>query len=122
MISDYTELFCQKTSSLTMQSSLFSHFKHHITYKGLVEISPSWAIIFICELYDGSTFDVEIANRCGILNKNLWSNVDDVVVDREITRKENLEPLGANPDIPSFLAGEHQPSRKVKLRRQYEFM
>ena len=75
-------MFCEKTSSLTMQSSLFSHFKHHITYKDLVEISPSGAIIFICELYDDSTFDVEIANRCGILNKNLWSKDDDVVVDR----------------------------------------
>ena len=30
-----TELFCRKPSSLTIQSSFFSHYKHHITYKGL---------------------------------------------------------------------------------------
>ena len=42
------------------------------------------------------------------------------MVDTEITRKENLEPLGANPDIPSFLVGEHQPSRKAKLRIHVE--
>ena len=29
VIIDCTELFCQKPSSLTIQSSLFSHYKHH---------------------------------------------------------------------------------------------
>ena len=36
VIIDCTELFCQRPSSLTIQSSLFSHYKHHVTYKGLV--------------------------------------------------------------------------------------
>ena len=47
VIIDSTELFCQKPSSLTIQSSLFSHYKHHITYKGLVGISPSGAVTFL---------------------------------------------------------------------------
>ena len=79
MIIDRIELFCQKESSLTIQSTLFSHYKHHITYKGLVQISPSAAITFINELYDGSTSDVEVVKRCGILNKALWGRDDDIM-------------------------------------------
>ena len=57
--------------------------------KGLVGISPSGAITFISELYDGSTSDVEIVKRCGILNKELWSKDDDVMADRGFTIKNS---------------------------------
>ena len=111
VIIDYTELFYQKPSSLTIQSSLFSHYKHHITCKGLIGISPSGAITFVSELYDGSTSDVEIVKRCGILNKELWSRDDDVMADRGFTIKKQLEPLGITLSIPSFLAGKDQLSQ-----------
>ena len=88
-IIDCTELFCQKPSSLTIQSSLFSQYKHHITYKDLVGISPSGAITFVSELYDGSTSDVETVKRCGILNKELWSKDYGVMTDRGFTIKNN---------------------------------
>ena len=112
MIIDCTELFCQKPSSLTIQSSLFFHYKHHITYKGLVGISPSGAITFISELYDGSTSDVEIVKRCGILNKELWSKDDDLQL------KKQLEPLGVTLNIPSFLAGKDQLSQEEVTESQ----
>ena len=112
MIIDCTELFCQKPSSLTIQSSLFSHYKHHITYKGLVGIFPSGAITFISELYDGSTSDVEIVKRCGILNKELWSKDDDLQL------KKQLEPLGVTLNIPSFLAGKDQLSQEEVTESQ----
>ena len=38
---DCTKLFCQRPPSLTTQSSLFSHYKHHVTHKNLVGIAPS---------------------------------------------------------------------------------
>ena len=60
VIIDCTELLCLKPSSLTIQSSLFSHYKHHITYKDLVGIFPSGVITFISELYYGFTSNVEI--------------------------------------------------------------
>ena len=66
VIIDCTELFCLKLSSLIIQSSLFSHYKHHITYKDLVGISPSRAKAFINELYYGSTSDVEIVKDMAI--------------------------------------------------------
>ena len=59
-IIDCTELFCQKSSSLTIQSILLSHYKHHTIYKVLVGVSPSGAVTFVSELFDGSTSDVEI--------------------------------------------------------------
>ena len=105
VIIDCTEVFCQKSSSLTIQSSLFSHFKHHITYKGLVGISPSGAITFISELYDGSISDVEIVKRCGILNEELSRKDDEVMANRVLAIKQ-LEPLGVTLNIPSLLAGK----------------
>ena len=118
VIIDCTELFCQKPSSLTIQSSLFSHYKHHITYKGLVGISPSEAITFVSELYDGPTSDVEIAKGCGILNKKLCSKDDDVMADRRFTIKKQLEPLGVTLNIPSFLAEKGQLSQEEVTESQ----
>ena len=118
VIIDCTELFCQKPFSLTIQSSLFSHYKDHITYKGLIGISPSGAITFVSELYDGSTSDVEIVKRCGILNKELWSKDDDVMADRGFTIKKQLEPLGVTLNIPSFLAGKDQLSQEEVTESQ----
>ena len=55
-------------SSLKAQPNLYSSYKHHVTYKGLVGISPSGAIIFISQLYDGTISDKEIVARSGILD------------------------------------------------------
>ena len=85
VIIDCTEVFYQKPSGLTNQSSLFSYYKHNITFEVLVRTPSSGAITIICELYDGSTSDAitiiselydgslsdaEIVKRCGILKKN----------------------------------------------------
>ena len=67
-IIDCAELFCQIPSSLSTQSCMYSHYKSHITYKGLLEIAPSGAITFIIQLYDGSISDKEIARTSGILD------------------------------------------------------
>ena len=112
VIIDSTELFCQKPSSLTIQSSLFFHYKDHITYKGPVGISPYGAITFISELYDGSTSDVEMVKRCAILNKELWSKDDGDMAERGFTIKKQLEPLDVTLNIPSFLGGKDQLSHE----------
>ena len=74
-ILDCTELFCQSPSSLKAQSSLYSFYKHHVTYKGLVGISPSGAIIFISQLYDGSISDKKIVGKSGILDPRFGKKV-----------------------------------------------
>ena len=87
-IIDCTELFCQRPSSLTIQSSLYSSYKHQVTYKGLVEIAPSGSIIFISHLYEGSISDKEIVARSGIVSHELWSEVDSLMADRGFTIQE----------------------------------
>ena len=71
-IIDCTELFCQRRSSLSIQSSLYSSYMHHVTYKGLIGIAPSGAVTFISNLHPGSISDKEIVSRSGLLNKALW--------------------------------------------------
>ena len=45
-IIDCTEIFCESTSALDLQSVTYSHYKHHNTFKGLVAISPSGAVTY----------------------------------------------------------------------------
>ena len=111
-IIDCTELFCQRPSSLAIQSSLFSHYKHHVTYKGLVGIAPSGAITFVGELFDGSISDVEIVKRSGILQKEFWEDGDSVMADRGFTIADLLSPMGVSLNIPSFLRGKDQLSHE----------
>ena len=53
-IIDCTELFCQRPSSLASQSHMYSHYKTHVTYKGLIGIAPSGATTFVSQLFEGS--------------------------------------------------------------------
>ena len=107
-IIDCTELYCQRPSSLATQSSLYSHYKSHVTYKGLLGISPSGAITFISQLFDGSISDKEIVRQSGFLEKSLWSPGDSVMADRGFTIEEDLKPLNVALNIPSFLRGRSQ--------------
>ena len=106
VIIDSTELFCQKPSSLTIQSSLFFHYKDHITYKGPLGISPYGAITFISELYDGSTSDVEMVKRYAILNKELWSKDDDDMAERGFTIKKTVGASRCYSQHPFLLRRE----------------
>ena len=90
-ILDCTELYCQRPSSLSTQSSLCSHYESHVTYKGLIGVSPSGSITFVSQLYDGSISDKEIVRKSGILEKELWSPRDIVMADRGFTIEGDLK-------------------------------
>ena len=109
-IIDCTELFCQRPSSLATQSSMYSFYKSHVTYKGLLGISPSGAITFVSQLYEGSISDKEIVERSGLMNPNLWEENDSLMADRGFTIKDLLDPLKVELNIPSFLEGRAQLS------------
>ncbi|XP_065667903.1 uncharacterized protein LOC136088155 [Hydra vulgaris] len=111
-IIDCTELFCQKPSSLRHQSSLFSSYKHHVTYKGLLGISPSGAITFINQLYNGAISVKEIVVRSGFLNKELWNKNESVMADRGFTISDHLNTINVKLNIPSFLNGQLQLSKE----------
>ena len=84
-IIDCTEMFCQRPSSQSSQSAMYSNYKHRVTYKGLLGISPSGGITFISELYEGSITDKEIVKRSGLLNKILWDDNNSIMADRGFT-------------------------------------
>ena len=107
-IIDCTELYCQRPSSLSTQSAMYSHYKSHVTYKGLIGISPSGSVIFSSELYDGSISDKEIVRKSGILQSELWTPGDSIMADRGFTIEDELRPLNIHLNIPSFLGGRAQ--------------
>ena len=78
---------------------MYSNYKHHVTYKELLEIAPSGAITFIKELYEGSISDKEIVKRSGILNKNLWDDNDSIMAERGFTIQNELAPLNVELNI-----------------------
>ena len=107
-IIDCTELFCQRPSSMSIQSHMYSQYKSHVTYKGLVGISPAGAVTFVSQLYEGCISDNEIVKRSGFLEKDLWSNGDSVMADRGFTIEEDLKPLNVKLNIPAFLDQRQQ--------------
>ena len=107
-ILDCTELFCQRPFSLSTQSSLYSHYKSHITYKGLIGASSSDSITFVSQLHDGSISDKEIVRKSGILEKELWPPENSVMADRGFTIESDLKELNVDLNIPSLLGGRAQ--------------
>ena len=87
---------------------MYSSYKHHVTYKGLLGIAPSGAITFVSQLYPGSISDKEIVTRSGILNQDLWQNGDSIMADRGFIVSDEFENIGVSLNIPAFLAGREQ--------------
>ena len=119
----FTVLFCQSTSSLNTQSCLYLSYKSHVTYKGLVGIAPSRAVIFFSQLYEGSISDKEIVNRSGFLKKELWSDGDSVMADRGFTKHNELARVGVSLNIPAFLGGrDYLTEAEVKASQTIAFV
>ena len=107
-ILDCAELYCQRLSSLSTQSSLYSHHKSYVTYKGLIGVSPSVSMTFDSELYDDSISDKKIVRKSGILEKELWSPGESVMTDCGFTIESELKELKVDLNIPSFLGRRAQ--------------
>ena len=88
-----TELFGQRPSLLKTQSNLYSFYKHHVIYKGLVSISTFEAVIFICQLYNGSISDKDIMAKSGILDPQFWEEGDSCMADMGCTIADNFKTL-----------------------------
>jgi hypothetical protein len=84
----------------------------------LLGISPSGAITFISQLYDGSISDKEIVIRSGFLNKELWNENDSVMADRGFTISDHLNTINVKLNIPSFLNGQLQLSKEDATESQ----
>ena len=79
--------------------SLYSRDKSHVTYKGLIGVSPSGSITFV--VYSK-------VRKSGILEKEPWNPGDSAMADRGFTIEHNLKELKVDSNIPSFLGGRAQ--------------
>lgn len=62
-ILDCTELKCELPKDYQRHSEMYSDYKSHDTFKGLVCISPSGWITFVSQLYPGRISDKELVER-----------------------------------------------------------
>ena len=119
-----------------MQSSTWSSYKHHNTFKFLIACTPNGAICFVSPLFFGSISDVELTQISGFIQqlegRNGISIIEltqisgfiqqlegrngiSIMADRGSTVKDQLAKIGVDLNIPPFLEGRCQlPTDEVK--------
>ena len=117
-IIDCTEIFCEAATDLNIQSSTYSHYKHHNTFKGLIAISPSGAVTFISRLYGGATSDKEITRASGLFN--LLEVGDHVMADKGFDIVYDVMSIGVKLNVPPKLkrANTQMPKSHVITTRK----
>ena len=106
LIIDCLELHCEVPSSLPLQSQLYSTYKSHTTFKGLIGIVPSGALAFISELFTGSISDRELFKQSGLLK--LLETVPrgkSLMADQGFDIEDLIAPLGITLNVPARKAG-----------------
>ena len=71
---------CEKPQDLQKQSELYSEYKSHNTFKGLVGISPDVWMTFVSGLYGGSISDREVVEKSHFID--LLDHNDLIMADR----------------------------------------
>ena len=115
-IIDATELRCQVPSSLSLPSQMYSSYKSHTTYKGLVGIAPNGAFIFVSQLFTGSISDRELTERSSILNLLQYVPAGkSIMADRGFAIQDLLAKYNILLNIPAFRnsAAAHLEERAV---------
>ncbi len=110
IILDCTEIFVQTPSSLENKSQTYSHYKSHNTFKALVGISMTGAVVLVSKLYGGSASDVFITRQSGLLE--LLETGDAVMVDKGfINLKSDFKGKNIKLYCPPFLSSSSQLSK-----------
>lgn len=119
---DCTEFFCQTPRDYGQQGNVYSSYKHHTTMKALIAVTPKGAACFVSDLYEGSVSDVEIFEKCGILQHIEPGDV--LLVDKGFKVQDLLLSKQATIKIPAFLgkrasltAEEEMDTRRVAKAR-----
>ena len=67
VIVDATELKIQFPSSLQKHSESYSTYKSHTTFNSLIGVDPNGSIMFVPQLFEGSSSDKQIVHSSGFL-------------------------------------------------------
>jgi hypothetical protein len=117
IILDCTEIFVQTPSSLENQSQTYSNYKSHNTFKALVGISTTGAVVFISKLWGGSASDVEITRRSGLID--MLDSGDAVMVDKGFVHlKSDLSKKGVKLYCPPFKTKDQFTKEEVECTRR----
>jgi hypothetical protein len=111
VIIDCTELYVQRAKNPTAQSSTWSNYKSHNTYKALVCISPNGQFVFVSKLWTGNISDRAITERSGFID--LLEKGDHVMADRGFLIKDLLLKKGAYLNMPPFTRKANHGKGKI---------
>ena len=106
IIIDATEFPIERPSSLLSQACTFSAYKNRNTVKILIGVTPSGAISFISDAYEGSISDCKLVEVCGLLEK--LEPGDEVMADKGFKIQDLLVPYGVRFNVPPFLQSNTQ--------------
>ncbi|CAM4596433.1 unnamed protein product [Leuciscus chuanchicus] len=95
------------------ESEVFSNYKSHCTFKGLIGMAPHGAVTFVSSLYEGSISDKEILKQSGIVP--LLNPSMAIMVDKGFL-VEDCVPCKVH--IPTFLCNRAQLSEPEVRKTQ----
>lgn len=116
VIIDCTEIYVEKAFRPAAQRATWSSYKHANTFKLLVGIMPSGAILFMSKLYSGSISDQAIVKQSKFVDYR--EEGDDVMADRGFNICHLLLKKKATLNIPSFSYGKRLSAKAVKRSRK----
>ena len=117
-IIDASEIFVETPSDLVLQSTAWSSYKHHNTFKFLVSCTPNGAIFYISPLYLGSVSDPQLTRDYGYLEKLDGMSGASVMANRGFTIKDSLKNIGIQLNLPPFMKGRRQrPTEDIQRGR-----
>lgn len=114
---DCFEIFVQSSGDFVEQGNLYSAYKNHSTLKCLVGISPTGAITYLSDIYEGSKSDRDIVIDSKF--SDILEPGDLVIADRGFLIKDILQRNKVNLNIPPFLSGRERltPQEEILTKR-----
>lgn len=97
---DCTEILTETPASSPHKSLMHSDFKSHMTWKGLVGISPACVVIFVSDLWAGNVSDKVTTCKSNLLD--LCETGNAIMVDKGFLISYFTTARGVNLIIPPF--------------------
>ncbi|KAL3862565.1 hypothetical protein ACJMK2_008524 [Sinanodonta woodiana] len=110
VIIDCTELRTETPCSLQHKSLMYSDYKSHMTWKGLIGISPAGVVTFVSDLWAGSVSDKQITKDSALVD--MCEPGDAIMADKGFLISDITTPKGVHLIIPPFKQKKKQFSKR----------